>query len=242
VGRTAGPTAARDEALTPFTKRLAEEHHEMAMKIGWEFWRKLPPGRHDPADLVSVATWGLVDATLRWTPYCAEQGYSHNDTQWFPGFAAKSIRGALLDYLRAEDHVTRTVRDEAREINGLLSQGSTRPAAAEALGISERQLGNTLAAVAASPKSLTDLDEDSVMDNLESIADANYLLEAFADIIEALPYNQQAVLALRYYANIQLSEIGRCLNLKDSAVLKLHTESITYIKSKMEQVATGQAD
>lgn len=229
----------RDEALTPKTRKLVEGCHDLAIKIAWDFWKNAPNQIYEISDLVSVATWGLVDAGLRWNPYCAENNYSPEDTNYFVSFAARSVQGELRDYSRTEDFVTRAVRDEAREIINLLGTGKSRDEAAVVLGLTPGKVGTTLAAVASTPWSLDDdsLLDESARETIESEADVTNLLDAFAEIIEGLPYNAQAVLALRYYAGVEMADIARYLNLTASAVLKLHTDSLTAVKERMELAA-----
>lgn len=229
---------ARDEVLTPQTRAMVEGCHDLAIKLAWDFWRTLPNGAYDISDLISVSTWELVDAGLRWNPHCVEQGYDATSTEFFISFSARSIRGGLLDYCRSENHYSRAIGDEAREIQKLLDIGMTREQVAAKVGITMTKLGSTLAAVA-KPRQIDDPDlaDEKDRSTIESEADANFLLEAFADIVERMPYNKQAVIALRYYAQVEMNDIARYLNLTSSAVLKLHTDCLTEIRQQMQERA-----
>ncbi len=65
------------------------------------------PAHVDVADLIQSGIFGLVDAIERFEP---------DRNRKFEGYAMQRIRGAILDELRAQDWVPRSVRSRAREI------------------------------------------------------------------------------------------------------------------------------
>jgi RNA polymerase sigma factor for flagellar operon FliA len=65
------------------------------------------PAHVDVADLIQCGIFGLVDAIERFEP---------DRNRKFEGYAMQRIRGAILDELRAQDWVPRSVRSRAREI------------------------------------------------------------------------------------------------------------------------------
>lgn len=179
---------------------------------------------------------------------CEENNYSPESTEYFASFAARTIKGGLLDYARREDYVPRAVRDEAREIRRLLDQGMSREQVCAQLSIPLAKLNTTMAAVAARPRSMQEIAEglngagsgeleDPSRRTIESEADANYLLDAFVEIIERMPYNKQAVLALRYYAQVDMEDIARYLNTTLPVLWRIHSEILTEIREKMQNTA-----
>lgn len=231
----------RDEAFSPSTAVLVENYYKLATKITWDFIRSMPHGSHDPDDLLSVGTWALVDSALRWPHYCFENSYDPN-ANYFHAFLMQKVKGALLDYCRSEDYVTREIRELTKKINQLKLQGFSRSTILVELKISDDEYSSSLAAVANNPRSTTELLEDSLMGDPESVIDANFLLSSFADIVQSLPMKQQAIIALKYYAEMDLPTIATVLGMPDSAVQKLHTQTILLIKEKMEEIAKSMGN
>lgn len=85
-------------------ERLILDHLDYASAICRSMARRLPP-KVDREDLASAARLGLVDAARRYNP---------SEGTTFRTFSARRIRGAILDYLRNIDHLTRSQRREQR--------------------------------------------------------------------------------------------------------------------------------
>src|SRR3954463_7582579 len=120
----AGDLAARDLLLT---ENLSLVHH-----VARQLERKLS-NELDHDELVSAGTLGLMSAMGSFDP---DRGLA------FSTFAVPRIRGAILDELRRQDHVPRSIRRKTREISAAratLTRIFARPAAdkevAEHLGI-----------------------------------------------------------------------------------------------------------
>ncbi|MCD2189529.1 FliA/WhiG family RNA polymerase sigma factor [Actinomycetospora soli] len=75
------------------------------------------PSHVDVADLVQCGIFGLVDAIERFEP---DRGRK------FEVYAMQRIRGAILDELRSQDWVPRSVRSRAREIERAIERRETR--------------------------------------------------------------------------------------------------------------------
>ena len=91
--------AARDRLLT---EHLGLVHHvarQLSRRLAVEF---------DFDELVSAGTIGLMNAVDSFDP---GRGLA------FSTFAAPRIRGAILDELRRQDHVPRSIRRKSRDIS-----------------------------------------------------------------------------------------------------------------------------
>src|ERR1700749_2702736 len=95
-----GDIAAPDLLLT---ENLSLVHH-----VARQLERKLS-NELDHDELVSAGTLGLMAAM---NSFDANRGLA------FSTFAVPRIRGAILDELRRQDHVPRSVRRKTRDING----------------------------------------------------------------------------------------------------------------------------
>jgi RNA polymerase sigma factor for flagellar operon FliA len=94
----AGNMVARD--------RLLEEHLGLVHHVARQISRTLAV-RADFDELVSAGTIGLMTAL---------EGFDATRGLAFSTFAAPRIRGAILDELRKQDHVPRSIRRKTREI------------------------------------------------------------------------------------------------------------------------------
>ena len=94
----AGDEAARDKLLT--------EHLGLVHHVARQMSRTLAV-KADFDELVSAGTMGLMSAL---EAFDASRGLA------FSTFAAPRIRGSILDELRRQDHVPRSIRRKAREI------------------------------------------------------------------------------------------------------------------------------
>ena len=58
--------------------------------------------------------------------------------------------------------------------------------------------------------------------------------DALAAAIDALPKREKIVIALYYYENLTLREIGEVLGVTESRVSQLHTKAILRLKAKLQ--------
>lgn len=206
------------------------------------------PGHVDEADLVSYGLTGLINAIER---------FDLSREIKFETYAITRIRGAIIDELRTLDWVPRSVRARAREIEranqkleALLQRAPTDEEMASELGISLSDFNESLMQISTS--TLVALDElwsttDSGGDQvslLDTIADRNApdpqalvdqgeLRDRIADAIAALPEREKLVIALYYYENLTLREVGEVLGVTESRVSQLHTKAVLRLRSKL---------
>src|SRR5688572_8096946 len=93
----------RPDPFARMRSALVTENIHMAKRIAAMLARRLPPGLAD--DVQSAALLGLVEAARRFHP-------GRGDS--FAAFAAKRVRGAILDELRRGDMLPRRARQAAR--------------------------------------------------------------------------------------------------------------------------------
>jgi RNA polymerase sigma factor for flagellar operon FliA len=209
------------------------------------------PSHVEDADLISYGLMGLIGAIERFEP---ERGIK------FETFAMTRIRGAIIDELRSLDWVPRSVRSRAREIEAAqsklehtLQRAPTEAELAAKVGLTEEELQNSLLEIANS--SIYALDElwtisDSSGDSvslLDTISDpraedpqeslaSSEIKDRLADAISALPEREKLVIALYYYENLTLREIGEVLGVTESRVSQLHTKAVMRLKGSLQEV------
>jgi len=205
------------------------------------------PANIELDDLISSGVIGLMDAVDK---------YDHTRDNKFKTYAEFRIRGAMLDELRSQDWVPRSVREKAKQLERVfarIEQAKGRPATdaevCEELKINPEEFGELLNEVRSVSllnyddlNSLTKTDKKSMLGLMET----GKLNNPFAEVtrtnlkgmveeaIGGLPEKQRLVLALYYYEDMNLKEIGRVLEVTESRVSQLHTQAILRLKSKLK--------
>jgi len=210
------------------------------------------PAHVDEADLISYGLGGLIAAIERFDPSREIK---------FETYAIMRIKGAIIDELRAMDWVPRSVRARAREVERAnaklehtLQRAPTDKEIAAEMKVSVEELNDSLLAIShSSMVALDELwstsdssgDQVSLMDTLEDTTapdpakalDVGDLKDRIADSIATLPEREKLVIALYYYENLTLREIGEVLGVTESRVSQLHTKAVLRLRSRMQEEA-----
>jgi RNA polymerase sigma factor for flagellar operon FliA len=239
----------KDDGDGTARERLVVAYSPMVKFVAGRLGAGLPSHVED-ADLISYGLVGLIGAIERFEP---ERGIK------FETFAMTRIRGSIIDELRSLDWVPRSVRSRAREIEVAqakleheLQRAPSEAELAAKLNMSEEELQSSLLEIANS--SVYALDElwtvsDSSGDQvslLDTIADdgsadpqqalaTSEVKERLTEAIGGLPEREQLVVALYYYENLTLREIGEVLGVTESRVSQLHTKAVMRLKSHLQQ-------
>jgi RNA polymerase sigma factor for flagellar operon FliA len=209
----------------------------------------LPP-HVEEADLISYGLVGLISAIERFEPAREIK---------FETYAIMRIKGAIIDELRAMDWVPRSVRSRAREVERAnaklehtLQRAPTDSELAAELNITVDELNESLLAIShSSMVALDELwsvsdssgDQVSLMDTIEDhgapdpakALDVGDLKDRIAESIAKLPEREKLVIALYYYENLTLREIGEVLGVTESRVSQLHTKAVLRLRSRMQE-------
>lgn len=197
-------------------------------------------GSMDHADLIQSGVIGLMDAVDRFDP---ERGLK------FETYAVTRIRGAILDAVRAQDWVPRSVRRQARELDAAAESCRSRlgrtPSDAELadeLGASLEQLDIARASTRHArvgeldamtwtemggegqplAETLADPFAEIPGAALEEQADRDALQEALRGLSE----RSRAVLTHSFVDGLTLAQIGRILGVTESRVCQLRTKAL----------------
>ena len=206
----------------------------------------LPP-HIDKDDLLETGIVGLIEAANRFDP-------SHGSN--FASFAKARIRGAIVDELRSQDWVPRSLRQKAKEVEDLyvrleskLGRLPTDEEMADALGISEEEYSKLMGDMNfVSIYSLEELSEilfDQERDLLESIPDTEHRdpfeeaeiadkVRILAEALGELDERERLVLTLYYYEELTISEIGKVLGRAKSTVSEIHTKALLKLKARLK--------
>jgi RNA polymerase sigma factor for flagellar operon FliA len=198
------------------------------------------PQTVDVADLVSEGVFGLMDAIDK---FDLERGLE------FQTYAVPRIKGAMIDALRAQDWVPRSVRDKIRNIERAhqalqvrLDRTPTEDEVAAELNISVPELRDLYAKVSYTSVAATDdlmvVDDDPAPgEALEDEAMRTVLLRHVRQLRE----RDQIIVALYYYEGFTLAEIGKVLGVTESRVSQLHTRAVLDLRTLIKS-ATHAAD
>jgi RNA polymerase sigma factor for flagellar operon FliA len=206
------------------------------------------PAHVEESDLISHGLIGLISAIERFEP---EREIK------FETYAIPRIRGAIIDELRALDWVPRSVRTRARKIERAniklehrLQRAPTDAEMASELDINLEEFQGSLVQISNSTIAAFDElwtvwdtsgDQVSLLDTLPDpgapdparVADAADHKDRVADAIATLPEHEKLVIALYYYENLTLREIGEVLGVTESRISQLHTKAVLRLRSHM---------
>ncbi|MFO1227716.1 RNA polymerase sigma factor FliA [Roseateles sp.] len=217
---------------SPLVRRLA---HQMVAKL---------PANVEVDDLIQVGLIGLTDALSR---FDVGQGVQ------FETFATQRIRGAMLDELRGGDWMSRGARRQQREIEEAVrrvEQRLGRPAneaeiAAE-MGLPLPDYQDLLTKVRGTQlvylEDMTGAEgDDDYLDrhvaddgaNPMSLLQDHRMREALVQAIKNLPEREQFVMSMYYEHDMNLKEIAAVLNVTESRVCQLHSQSIARLRVKL---------
>jgi len=204
------------------------------------------PASVDAADLVQAGVFGLLDAITRYDP---SRGIR------FESYAAQRIRGAMLDELRAQDWVPRTVRTRLREIDRARERLERRlgrsPGNAELaaeLGIPTRDLlrlsqHRRLVSVEALQERRSGTVVEEVVDDVAPDPAAAFALREtyreLADAVLGLGERDRLVVQLYYVENRTLAEIGALLGVTESRVCQLHGRLVGRLRGRLDEAVAG---
>ena len=81
--------------------------------------------------------------------------------------------------------------------------------------------------------SLLDTLPDQSAPDPVAVVDASELKDRLADAIARLPEREKLVIALYYYENLTLREIGEVLGVTESRISQLHTKAVLRLRSRL---------
>lgn len=223
---------------------LIKQYQPLVRKLAHYMMAKLPPSV-EVDDLIQVGLIGLADALSR---YEASQGVQ------FETFATQRIRGAMLDELRGNDWMSRGSRKSQKEIESTmrrlehrLGRSPIESEIATEMGLSLADYQSLLGKVRGTQLVyLEDMarnseDDDNFLDRHVADSDADpmnmlrdhRLRESLVAAIKGLPDREQYIMSMYYEQDMNLKEIAAVLDVTESRVCQLHSQSIARLRAKM---------
>lgn len=224
----------------PEKEQLVLQYAPLVRRLAFHLMAKLPASVQAD-DLIQNGMIGLLDAIARF-----EEGMGAQ----FETYAVQRIRGAMLDGLRENDWLPRSVRREMRRVEAAIQRlehlngrPPTEGELAESLGIPLAEYQKLLQEARGHQLIyLEDLagdgDEDYLERNLAGTGlDPLATLEelglrsALVQAIEVLPEREKMVMSLYYEEDLNLKEIGEVMGVTESRVCQLHSQSIARLRA-----------
>ena len=232
------PKAVRDTLVHNYLYLVRYVAGKMAMSV---------PPSVEIDDLVSAGVVGLMDAIEKYDP--------GRDTK-FETYAVSRIRGAIVDDLRSLDWVPRSVRRKARMIEEAysyleneLGRAASDEEISRKLNISVDEFRSIVEeVVSAGLLSLDDFvgsqDGERTTRIIDLVCSTNdvspsapleleEMREVLAGAIMNLPEKERSVVALYYYEDMTLKEIGRSLGVSESRVSQIHTKAMLRLRGRL---------
>ncbi len=222
---------------------LIKLHAPMVKRIAHHLMGRLPHSIQLD-DLIQAGMLGLLEAA---THYDETKGAS------FETYAGIRIRGHMLDEVRRNDWVPRSVYRNARMISAAvktlenrLGRDAKDHEIAEEIGIALDEYHAMLSDSAGGHLyGFGDLGvtEDVLKDNGlgDSTEPHTRALQAdmsmhLSQIIDGLPKKERLVLSLYYEQDLNLKEIGEVLGVSESRVSQIHSQATHRIKSRLPEL------
>jgi RNA polymerase sigma factor FliA len=220
-------------ALEPHRDALIHGHLDMARRMARKVARRVP--RSIGADeLEGAALLGLTEAASRFDPARGEP---------FVAYAAKRVRGAILDELRRHDVLTRRGREGARRLADATRAVETRtgrPAGSDEIaaemGVSLEEVARYRGRLqAAGVVSLDELpagradDGETPAAQYEAAEDRQRLVEALRGLAE----RDAMVLSMCFQDELTLKEVGEILGVTESRVCQLRGRALRQLRAAL---------
>ena len=224
---------------------LLKEHLSLVHHVARQLSRSLAA----PADFDELVSCGAIGLMSALDAFDASRGLA------FSTFAVPRIRGAILDELRRQDHVPRSIRRKTREIAAaretltrIFGRGATDKEVAEHLGIDLDTLwrwqADTEGAVHV-PLEHTTTDNDGntqqVVEPLTNESDTQVdeeisrqqEYEILRNSLSTLKEQERIVLTLYYFEELKLHEIADVLELTESRVSQIRAKALGKLRVEL---------
>lgn len=219
----------------PYSQELKHREDQLAIQylpavkaMSFRLKERLPSSI-DYMDLCAIGTEELVKLARRYDE-------TQNDSFW--GYAKTRVYGAMLDYLRSLDVVSRSSRKLIKEIDNAIelymADHDEEPSNEELstmLGIEEdkiheARIASDIYTVMSLDDQLGTPEEGGMLERLEH----EDLLDAIKEVLAGFDEREQIIIQLYYFEELTLKEISEIVNITESRISQIHKSVIRRIR------------
>jgi RNA polymerase sigma factor FliA len=215
--------------------QLAIEYLPAVKAMAFRLKERLPSSV-DYMDLSAIGTEELVKLARRYDQ-------AQNDSFW--GYAKTRVYGAMLDYLRSLDVLSRSSRRLVKAINhaieAYMADHDEEPSDAELAEILEEEeekihearIASDIYAVMPLQDQLSEGDEGETLERIER----ENLVETIKSVLMRYNEREQMIIQFYYFEELTLKEISEILGITESRISQIHKAVIRKIRN-----AVGEDD
>lgn len=228
-------------SLNPYAQALKKEQDELVVSylpalraLAFRLKERLPSSI-DVNDLISIGVEEMIKLASR---YEKEQ----NNSFW--GFVKKRVYGAMLDYLRSLDVMSRNSRKIIKDIDIIIDEYYqkneeepddeylAKELNLEVEKIKEVRQAHAVSYILPLDEQISYYTEDNTLEKIEREA----LLEKVSGVLETLKEREQLIIQLYYYEELNLKEISDMLGISESRISQIHKKLLRKLR---ERVVSG---
>lgn len=225
-------------SLNPYAQALKKEQDELVVAylpalraLAFRLKERLPSSI-DVNDLISIGVEEMIKLASR---YEKEQ----NNSFW--GFVKKRVYGAMLDYLRSLDVMSRNNRKIIKDIDTLIDEYYQKyeeepddKYLAQRLNLEVEKVKEVRQAHAVSyvlplDEQVNCYAEDNTLEKIEKQA----LLDKVSEVLETLKEREQLIIQLYYYEELNLKEISEMLGISESRISQIHKKLLRKLRERV---------
>jgi len=212
------------------------QHYTLVKRIAYHLRTRLPS---------SIATDDLIQAGMEGLIH-AQKSFEPSRGIEFELFAKTRIRGAMLDEVRRISYSTRSAitikREQSQAITSLSTEFGRPPKSSEVAKFLNKDVatyekeriiaeGVDIVSSDATPNQFEEFSQ--VADGPDESLEKEQIIKNLADSVEQLPERAKLVLALYYQEEMNLKEIGAILNVSESRVSQIISETAKKLRGLM---------
>jgi len=219
---------AYNEGLRHKQDELAVQYLPAVKAMAFRLKERLPSSV-DYSDLAAIGTEELVKLARRYD-------VTQNDSFW--GYSKKRVYGAMLDYLRSLDIMSRATRKLVKAIDvevlvymAKFEHEPTNEELAEKFGettkkIKEARIASEIYSVMPLHEQLSEPSSNTTMEEIEK----DNLIDIIKNVLGEFSERDQMIIQLYYFEELSLKEISSILDITESRISQIHKSVLKKIR------------
>ena len=219
-----------DDQIRHYQDELAVQYLPAVKAMAYRLKERLPRSIEFD-DLVSIGAEELIKLARR---------YDKNQNDSFWGYGKTRVYGAMLDYLRSLDIVSRANRKLIKMIDEIISQYMDEHGVepenayiAEILQEDEQKIKEVRRVAAI--YNVLPLDDQLESEQKDTFAqiEQEELIEKIMEVLETMPKRDQMIMQMYYFEELTYKEISEILEITPSRISQVHKRVITKIRESI---------